>query len=224
MRTITTIFIFVMFVVPDIFGQGTFVFGNGEAGVCAPVFDNDQKTLLEGPRYQAQLWYRLADTDEPFIPHSETVGFDTGTRAGFFRIDNFLISIPGITSRIDAKVRVWDTQTGESWETATRRWNSNVIQIQLVSGGAPPANMIGLDFTKMQIRHSAEMVVITWPDPAQIDPSDLCSKTYFLEVAETVEGPWAPFSGEMVIEDNIYKATLEPLEQKTLFFRMRVQD
>lgn len=203
-------------------GQGFIIFTNGGAGVAAPVYHYDQMTLLEGERYQAQLCYRQAGTTGPLVPHEETEGFQTGDSAGFFFGTERELPRAG---EFEIQVRVWNTLSGDSWEQASLRWQSNIIFVHAGSATTPWSTPVGLDFTWMKTeRPKSGGVRISWRK-ATLNNLEL-------EAAPSLEGPWSPFDGEIVqvdpgpfsFDSGLYEVVLEAPLPAMQFFRLRATE
>jgi len=140
------------------FAQGTINFNNrvtdpnnGQLVVDAPVFNVGGVTKLSGTTFQAMLYAGAQTTDATSLSAVGTsIGFRTGSGAGYFQTgvtyDRTIASVaPGATATL--QMRVWDTTTGATWETASIRGASGLINIVTGGAGSPPslpANMIGL--------------------------------------------------------------------------------
>jgi hypothetical protein len=127
------------------FGQGQVNFSNRVTGqIDAPVFLVDGTTLVpSGARYQAQIYGGSAGTAESALTAQ-------GASANFLLAGYFIANarqiggVPG-GSAAAVQVRVWDTTTGTSWDNATIRGESNVIDpLTLVAAPGTPPNLSGL--------------------------------------------------------------------------------
>lgn len=184
--------------------------------VCSQVFDTDQVTLLTGERYRAQLWYREAGTEGPLVPFPETFGFFSEGNGGFFGTPSFYLPDIPFLGQIDAQARIWDSESGSSWETAQRRWKSNIVRYQTSDGVLPPHPMTGLEFTFLQIHHIDNSFSFTWPN------QEICGKTYQLESAENIVGPWIPVEELAELVDGRWQVTLDDLNPSQRYFRLRL--
>lgn len=138
------------------FSQGTVNFANYVPGdpvpiVDAPVSYNDgvSSFLVAGAAYAAQLYIGPAGSPVSLLTTNGVTGgpvtsFLTGAQAGYFAggVRTLFGWGPGTT--ISAQVRVWATDSGESWERSSFRGQSYVIQITLGGPPAPAPNLVGL--------------------------------------------------------------------------------
>jgi hypothetical protein len=147
------------------FAQGSIQVGNGISGTRFPIYGpqvgNETVSLrggsslsqpagsvtytgglLSGDRYQMEFWAGPASaTEYSALTLITTIGFRTGTGALPNGITATLPSglIPGVDAGSQAKlgVRVWDTQSGASWLTATVR-GEGLLFLSAPLGGNPP--------------------------------------------------------------------------------------
>jgi MYXO-CTERM domain-containing protein len=122
--------------------------GGGTAGsVNAPV--RDITVLASGAAYAAQLyWGAAGTTDSSTLTINGVSGspatFGTAAQAGYFTGGSRIITGASGGTTVTLQVRAWATATGSSWDTATIRGESNLIQYTLATSPATPNNMVGL--------------------------------------------------------------------------------
>jgi MYXO-CTERM domain-containing protein len=138
------------------FGQGTLNFANAGAGVNAPVHDISGGTpgiLTAGSAYSAQLYIGPAGTASASGLSTNGVSgaptpFLSGGQAGYFTGGSRVVSGTPFGSAagsiITVQVRAWATASGNSWETATLRGESNLIQVTLTEPPTAAPNLVGL--------------------------------------------------------------------------------
>lgn len=202
------------------FIEGRVILSNFEPGACSQVFDVDQVTLLAGERYQAQLWYRLAGSSDDFVPLESSVGFRADNLAGFFLGGEVDVPVP-VGTVIEAQVRVWDTQSGDSWEDATVRFQSNIIVVSPLCCGPPSPNLIGLEFTSLQIHRAGDGFTFTWPNQQRCESIYERGYFYQLESAEDIHGPWIPVEEPAELVDGRWQVTLDNPNSFQGYFRLR---
>jgi hypothetical protein len=140
-----------------VFGQGQLTFGNIGGGVDAPIFDN-AGAKLDGSNYMAQLYAGPSGTAEAsLVAVGAAIPFLSGAGAGYFT--PAVRTISGVDSGANAavQVRAWDVTSGSTWEAATIRGQSSVIDPQVLGGGTTPA-------TSMSSLQSFSLV----PEPSTI--------------------------------------------------------
>jgi hypothetical protein len=127
------------FAVINVSGPGGSVsFSN--AGIRAPVTDEDTTTLLTGDNYLAQLY--AGTSPNTLQPVPGIVPFGTGGAAGFWRGGTRTIAAlaPGSTATL--QVRVWETSAGSTFEEAIAAGRpvglSRIITATLGGVGVPP--------------------------------------------------------------------------------------
>jgi hypothetical protein len=138
----------VMMVAVAVHGQGQVNFSNRGTGVDAPIFNVDGTTRLSGATFQAQLYGGPQGTAAASLTAAgAATGFQTGTLAGYF-FGGTARSITGVAggSVATLQVRVWDSTTGATWETATTRSsiNDGIVSITLGTPPNTPPNLTGL--------------------------------------------------------------------------------
>ncbi len=110
------------------------------------VYDSDGVTLLSGPRYLAQLY--VEDPSGSFVAVGAPAPFMTGAQAG--RLFGGTRYVPWATAgaAVSAQVRAWDTQDGDSYESAALAQGkvgaSNIASIRTGGGTAPPGSLAGI--------------------------------------------------------------------------------
>jgi hypothetical protein len=132
----------------SVFAQGELTFGNlGALGPDAPITAPDGATRLEGSGYMAQLYAGPAGTAEGSLTAvGAAVAFATGAGAGYWAPATRQIASVAPGANAAVQVRAWDVSSGSSWETATVRGESNILDPFQLGGGSagPPTAMIGL--------------------------------------------------------------------------------
>jgi len=127
--------------------------GGGTAGtVNAPARDTTSGSpgvLASGSAYAAQLYWGAGGTADLTTLTTNGVSgtaasFLTGAQAGYFTGGSRSITGASGGTTVTLQVRAWATATGNSWETATTRGESNPIQFTLATAPATPNNMVGL--------------------------------------------------------------------------------
>lgn len=122
-------------------GQVQINFSNGTVGVNAPVLGPDGVTLLEGPEWKVQLWYK--NLDGVLVPvESSVTELGTGASAGYFWGGTVVIPDIPHGATLTCQVRVWDSTTGATWEEATLSSESSCFNVELTN---EPANLVGME-------------------------------------------------------------------------------
>lgn len=131
------------------FPQGTVNFANLAPGVNAPFCDANNVPLGNG--YLAQLYAGPAGTVNPSLLTPDGISGGPATfgspTPGYFQGGNRVIASVPAGNTVTLQVRVWAAATGSSWETATERGESNLIQVTLGTVGFPTPNLVGLQGT-----------------------------------------------------------------------------
>ena len=133
------------------FSQGAVNFSNiggGPAGYVNAPF-HDDVNAYSGTQFAAQLYWGPVGVWDPRLLTTDGVSgspapFLTENKVGYFVGHSRSISGAPGGSTVSLQVRVWATATGSSWENATTRAESNIIQVTLGTLPAPPPNMVGL--------------------------------------------------------------------------------
>jgi len=130
------------------YSQGTLNFANFVTvpapgiSVNAPVFNVDGTTRLAGTQFQAIL-YGGPDAGS-LQAMGPAIGFSTGAGAGYFIGGQRIVTtVPGNTIAF-LQVRAWDSLSGVTWDTASIRAVSPILQLSLGQAPATPPNMVGL--------------------------------------------------------------------------------
>jgi hypothetical protein len=138
---------------------GTVFFTNRRTvvGLDAPVFDTDGSTRLAGPDCVAQLYGgRSADWLEPV---GAPAPFLTGIAAGYWDVRESLRQLDTVLGGEVAtlQVRVWDTRSGATFETAVaaggKHGRSALLLVVTGGGGSPPtvpADLVGLESFRVE--------------------------------------------------------------------------
>ena len=121
------------------FSQGTVNFANLAAGVNAPVRDASGQLCVG---CMAQLYAGPANTTDPSVlmANGGPAPF-LPAQPGYFQGGNRTIGFPTGTT-VTFQVRAWVTASGATWDSATERGESNLIQVMLPVSGS--VNLIGL--------------------------------------------------------------------------------
>jgi hypothetical protein len=124
--------------------QGTVNFNTRvvEDNIFARAFDLDGETPLTGPEFRAQLWG--GPSVGAMAPLTDPVMFQDPPFDGY--ISAGTVVIPAVPPGGEAwlQVRAWYFTTGETWESASARGESNVITITAGTPPLPAPNLIGL--------------------------------------------------------------------------------
>lgn len=135
------------------FAQGTLNFGNANAAVNAPIWQDALGTGVKigGTGWIAQLWYGPAGTAEgALVAHPTTSTFSTtAAQAGYFFGGARTIDTIAGGSVAVIQVRVWNAAAGSSWSSALQSpigytGASSLLNISLATPPATPANLVGL--------------------------------------------------------------------------------
>ena len=136
--------------------QGTINFANlvisgGGRVVDAPVRCG---SLVSGPDFQARLYARPAGNSGAFEGVGEPAPFLTGIVAGYWLpVARTYDGVPPGGSA-EIVVRVWNINSGATWEQATFRGETSPITVVTGGGGSPPAHpalLVGLQGMDMCI-------------------------------------------------------------------------
>lgn len=156
------------------YSQGTLNFANFVTvtppgiSVNAPVFNVDGTTRLAGSQFQAILYG--GPNANSLQAMGSALGFSTGAGAGYFIGGQRIVTtVPGNTTAV-LQVRAWDSLSGLTWDTATIRGESPLLNLLLGQAPATPPNMVGLQ--------SFNLVVV--PEPSTIALAMLGAAALFL--------------------------------------------
>jgi hypothetical protein len=126
-------------------------YGTAYGVVDAPVRDATVpgSPMCAGIQYHVQLYVGPAGIlDAGLLTTNGVAGgptyFLTGTGSGYFAGGQRTIAGYSESQTITAQVRAWAASSGNSWETAAIRGESNLIQYQLASQTGAPWNLEGL--------------------------------------------------------------------------------
>jgi len=131
------------------YAQGTVNFANivPAAGINAKITGWNGEGWT-GPNYLVQLYAGPAgSTDSQLMAISPPARFLDGPGAGYFSAGTR--TLPNVAPGAPAvvQVRAWDVTTGATWETATVKGVSALLNVAATGGGSPPvlpANLVGL--------------------------------------------------------------------------------
>jgi hypothetical protein len=135
------------------FAQGTLIFGNANAQVNAPIWQDaiTTGTKLAGTAWIAQLWYGPAGSVESaLVANPTTATFSTtAAQAGYFFGGARTIDTIPAGSVAVLQVRVWNAAAGATWAAALANPTaytgvSGLINATLTVPPATPVNMVGL--------------------------------------------------------------------------------
>ena len=124
--------------------QGTIDFRNNTS---APVFDADGTTRLSGATFVANLYWATSAAGPWTVVNAAAGGaaaavpFRTGTGAGVWNAGTDPARVTGVaaTGTVFLQVRAWDTATGATFDTATKRGSSTPWSQAQGGAGDPPA-------------------------------------------------------------------------------------
>lgn len=115
-------------------------------GVDAPVTDTDG-VRVSGTDFMVQLYSAAPNGVLTAVAGTATT-FRTGNFIGYWNQVTALVT----GSVVDLQARAWKVASGSSWETATIRGESNILEdFQTSSPPAAPPDMVGLQAFQLQV-------------------------------------------------------------------------
>ncbi|MCP5525388.1 MAG: hypothetical protein H7A47_01105 [Verrucomicrobiales bacterium] len=120
---------------------------HADAGVDAPVFDEDGVTRLAGDAFAARLYGGA--TAETMQPTGPPVRFGVGAAAGY--VETALRAVPPVLpgGLAYVQLRAWESGAGDTYEEATiaggRAGRSAVFSVVTGGDGSPPSELTGLE-------------------------------------------------------------------------------
>jgi hypothetical protein len=137
----------VMALAATAYGQGQINFSNRAGSVDAPVFESDGTTLLSGANYMAMLYAGPQGTAEGDLTAMGAAASFNLLPGYFFGSSRTITGVAG-GSVATLQIRVWDSNSGATWETAAAnaRGASPVFDsVALTEAPATPPNLVGME-------------------------------------------------------------------------------